>query len=134
MAKNIDKDLQEILQEIKGEELANAQSPYGEPSAADLDAAIREANLQQKYGNSELEAAAGSALSGATLGLSDQILRSMGVSSERLRETRERSPIASGLGTTAGVVAPLLVGDSAGVAGAAAKANPVAAPNRICPI
>lgn len=73
---------------------------------AALDAEIAK---EAAYGDKELEALLGSAASAATLGLSDQALvNTFKVSPERLREVRERSSIAAGLGTAAGVVGPAL--------------------------
>lgn len=93
--------------------------------ALDENALVHELHLEKEYGDSPFEAAAGSALSAATLGLSDQVLKKLGVSPERLREVRERSPVASTVGTGVGVVAPMLVGDTAGLVGTAAKLTPI---------
>jgi hypothetical protein len=93
-----------------------------------LDENILDAEIAKdvKYGDSALEAAAGSALSAATLGLSDQALvNTFGVSPERLRETRERSSIAAGAGTALGVIGPALVSG-----GTSALAKGVSAPLR----
>lgn len=112
MAKNIDADIQQILDQ---QAYTDANMDYGQVTPEDLHAAEIEAGLEQKYGSNELEALAGQAASVASLGISDQILRAAGVSAERLRETRERSPISTGVGTVVGAVAPLAAGDVAGV-------------------
>lgn len=74
----------------------------------DLTALDAELRAEQKYGDSPTEAFIGEAANAATLGLSDAALVAAGADPERLRETRARSPVAAGLGTAAGVVAPAL--------------------------
>ncbi len=112
---NIDDDLNNLL-EKQGPE-ATAPSPgmarYAPVSAKDLADAEAEATQEAKYGDRPLEAAAGSAAAAATLGLSDVALRGLGVPAERLSEVRERSPIASGAGTIAGITAPLVLSGGA---------------------
>ncbi len=77
-----------------------------------------------KFGDKPLEAAAGEAASTLTFGLSDEALRKLGVSPERLREVRARSPIAAGIGEVAGIVAPALAsGGESLVAKGIAKAG-----------
>lgn len=102
----IDVAVQEILD---GQAYADAGMDYGQVTPEDLHAAEVEASLEQQYGSNELEALAGQAASVASLGISDQILKKAGVSAERLKETRERSPISTGVGTAVGAIAPLLV-------------------------
>ena len=79
---------------------------------------ISEADAQQKYGEGALNTAkafgAGAART-ATFGLSDEALTNLKLTNpETLRELRNRNPIATGAGETAGIVAPMLVGDEAG--------------------
>ena len=74
----------------------------------DLSSIDAELRAEQEYGNSPLEAFAGETAASATLGLSDAVLVDAGVDPERLREVRERSPVAAGLGTAAGIVAPAI--------------------------
>ncbi len=76
--------------------------------AAVEQAVAKESELETKYGDKPIEAAAGEAASTLTFGLSDQALRKLGVSPERLREVRERSPVASGLAEAAAIVAPAI--------------------------
>lgn len=122
---NIDKDLDEALAEHSASVPNPTMSDYAPISAADMATAEAEASKEKQFGGRGLEAAAGSAASAATLGLSDVALRGMGVSSERLAQVRERSPIASGLGTAAGIVAPMLAtGGASALAEGAVEAAP----------
>lgn len=103
--RNIQADIQDILANQAMEE----SSAYSGVTEADMHAAVAEAELEKQYGDSPIEAMAGQAANVASLGLSDQVLRAAGVSEERLQQTRARSPIATGVGTAAGIVGPLVV-------------------------
>jgi len=83
----------------------------------------READLEEKFGDKELTAAATAAASGLTLGISDQALVKSGLFEEgELREIRERSPIISGVAEAVGFTAPLLfTGGTSGAAALTAK-------------
>jgi hypothetical protein len=91
----------------------------------DLQALNKEISDEVQYGDRPVEALAGSLLSAGTGGLSDVIFRAAGVPAERLREPREREPIPSAIGTTIGVVGPILAtgGASALAQGAATTAK-----------
>lgn len=103
------------------------QEPKQPVSADPVERAIEEEIQKEvQFGDRAGTAAVTGALSGATLGLSDQFLTDVGAfAPEELKEIRERSPLASGLGETAGAVgsvfipgAPLAkVSQVAGVAG-----------------
>ncbi|MBV6514150.1 MAG: hypothetical protein FMNOHCHN_03740 [Ignavibacteriaceae bacterium] len=82
-----------------------------EQTPESIDAAIQaEADKYEKIKDRELETFAGSALSSATLGLSDQALTKSGiVDPKELRELREEYQSASDLGTLTGIVAPLII-------------------------
>ena len=68
-----------------------------------------EIDLQEKYGNSAVRAAAEAGASSLTFGISDQIISKWGGDEARkaLRERRERNEGAATLGEIAGIVAPL---------------------------
>lgn len=101
----------------------NSQDTVSQVNEQEL---LNEIAKEAQYGDSGLEAAAGSALSAATLGLSDQALvNTFGVSPERLSETRERSPIAAGAGTVGGVIVPAILSG-----GTSAIAKGISAPIR----
>lgn len=91
----------------------------------DLSSIDAELRAEQEYGDKPLEAFAGEAASAATFGLSDKVLVDAGVDPERLREVRERSPVASGLGNAAGIIAP-----AAATMGTSAAAQTAALPAR----
>lgn len=82
------------------------QPPNNNLPPLDLTALDAELRNEQAYGDSPIEAYAGQALSDATFGLSDAALRAAGVPAERLREVRERSPVATGLGAATGIIGP----------------------------
>ena len=87
----------------------------------DVAAADEEARLEDEYGDSPIEAGFFGATRGLTLGLSDPLWRSLGVSAERLRELEKRQP---GISTTAeigGALVPLLLPEPTSSAGAAAR-------------
>lgn len=79
---------------------------------------IAEQRKQQEYGEglATVQAAGEGALRGASVGLSDLLLTNLGVSSEGLRERKERNPIASGGGEAVGILGSVLL--SGGVGGA----------------
>lgn len=88
-------------------------------SAEDLARLDREQQLQEKYGDSPLTAAALGAASGATFSLSDRALTKTGIfTKEELAEIRKRNKTADTLGATAGIAASLLI-PGAGEANAA---------------
>lgn len=105
---DIDKDLEELLVKQAPAATDPRLAEYAPISAKDMADAESEATKEAQYGDHPIEAGLGSAAAAATLGLSDVALRGMGVSAERLSETRARSPISSGVGTAAGIVAPML--------------------------
>lgn len=83
----------------------------------------REHELQQKFGSNELETAALSAASAATLSLSDRLLTGAGVYSKQdLNELRERNPVSDVLGTGGGILIPALLSGGASVPAQAAEA------------
>ena len=127
----ISRAIDKVLSQAEQDE--NVSSYLNSPGAVDPNVAdaleaevLREVELEQKYGNKPVEAGVGSALSAATLGISDQLLRKTGVSAERLRETRERSSGSSILGTGVGIVAPSLL--SGGVSTGAKIVKGIATP------
>jgi hypothetical protein len=80
--------------------------------------ALNKIEVEQKYGDQNLRTAAESALSAATLGISDKALVESGlVDAEDLAGRREANPFASGVGSVGGLAASL-----AFPGGAAAKA------------
>lgn len=83
----------------------------------------KEYYLQKKYGDNVLEATAEGAARGLTLGLSDWALQGAGVSKERLREVKKRSPIAAGAGEIGAIAASTLIpGGQVGLLSKAGKA------------
>lgn len=73
-------------------------------------AEIAERRNEKEYGEglAILQAAGEGALRGATVGLSDPLLRALGVSAKGLRERKERNPIASGGGEAVGILGSIL--------------------------
>jgi hypothetical protein len=93
----------------------------------DVAKADEEARLEEEYGDAPLQAGFFGATRGLTLGLSDPLWRSLGVSAERLRELEERQP---GISTTAeigGALVPLLLPEPTSTTGAAARLGLLAA-------
>jgi hypothetical protein len=93
----------------------------------DVAKADEEARLEEEYGDAPLQAGFFGATRGLTLGLSDPLWRSLGVSAERLRELEERQP---GISTTAeigGALVPLLLPEPTSSTGAAARLGLLAA-------
>lgn len=126
----IDKVLSRLEADESASAYLNSSGAIDPKVEAALDAEIKqEIALEKKFGDSPVEAAAGSALSTATLGLSDQALVGLGVSPERLSETRERSPVASGIGVGAGIIVPAIAsaGESLVARGVQAAATPLEA-------
>lgn len=75
----------------------------------DLTAVENELRKEEAYGDRPIEAALGEALSAATLGASDVLATDIaGVPAERLREVRERKPVARTIGKVTGTVGTLL--------------------------
>lgn len=84
----------------------------------------REIELEKKFGDSPIKAAAAGAASGLTLGISDQALvRSGLVDAETLQQLARRNRAAAITGEIAGTIAPLI---ATGGASAAAKAASIA--------
>lgn len=80
-----------------------------------------ERELQAKYGDNELEAAAQGFARGATFGLSDQLQTQLGITSpERLREVQERNPEAEIVGQLASFLTPTGLGGKVTKAGISA--------------
>lgn len=78
---------------------------------------------QAQYGNSPITAGLEGAARGASFGLSDFVLPSvLGVSSEGLRERKERNATAATVGEVAGMVGPALLSGGASAAGEAGAA------------
>lgn len=101
--------------------------PEEELPDVDLSAAQEDIRKEQLYGDKALEAFTGQALSTATVfGATDVAARAAGVSPERLREVRERSPVATGLGTAIGIIVP-----AAATLGTSAAAQAIATPVRV---
>lgn len=93
---------------IKAEKLSEALS-NGFKIDALADRTERE--LQAKYGDSDLEAAAAGFARGSTFGLSDQLLTKTGlVSEERMREVQERNQEAAITGEVASLLTPTGLG------------------------
>lgn len=85
---------------------------------------VEEQRKEQEYGNSlaTLQATAEGVARGTTVGLSDLLLKNLGVSAEGLRERKERNPIASTTGEVGGVIgSAVFTGGAFGVAGTGAK-------------
>lgn len=118
MAK-IDEDLNELLggpkttptgaEPVVPREVPDEMKQFVPSSPEELLDLDRQAELQRQYGHSPIESGVGEAISEATFGLSDQVLRAAGVSEERLREVRERNPTAATVGAGVGIVAPALL-------------------------
>lgn len=129
--------IKNIIAQIKNEQVKGEQPPQTEDelsSQSDLtpdqvNALIKDQELEEKYGDSSLRTFAESTASSASFGLSDQALVKSGlVSQEELRERRIRNKEATVLGEVAGVVGPALLssgtsllakGTAAGIKGAA---------------
>ncbi len=123
----LDKAVQEILAEDAAP-VSAALDAYAPLTDEQMAQATNEALQERKYGGRPVEAAVGAGLSAATLGLSDVAGRALGGPefAEEQAQVRERSPIASGLGTAAGIVAPLIAsGGTSAAAASAAKYVPV---------
>ncbi len=93
-------------------------------------------NAQQKYGSQPVRAGLEAFGSMLTFGASDWVARGLGVPAEDLAGREKANPMASMLGSAAGIVAPALLtaGTSAGALGAAGAARvgaEVAAPSLI---
>lgn len=81
--------------------------------------------MQAKHGEglgNELRATGEAALRGASLGLSDQVLRGLGVEQEGLRERKERNTAGAVGGEIAGSVLPLFLSSGASELGTGARA------------
>lgn len=89
----------------------------------DLASIDDELRKEEKYGGRPLESAALGAAESATIGLSTPVLKSLGVSSERLREVPAREPEANIAGQVAGIVAPALVSGGSSLAAKGASAG-----------
>lgn len=92
--------------------------------------------LEQKYGTQPVRAGLESFGSMLTFGLSDVLARQMGVPAEDLAGREKANPMASMLGSAAGVVAPAIVtaglsAEAQGAAGAARVGAELAAPSLI---
>lgn len=102
-----------------GFQLDQAPAPGGEtspPPGFQLD--------EEKYGGlaGEAKAFIAGGLRGATVGISDPLITKLGIAKpSTLKGLQETNPASSFAGEAAGVVAPALVGDEAGVIGKAAK-------------
>lgn len=80
----------------------------------------KEQVLNTAYGDNPIEAGVTGLARGVTLGVSDPILRGLGVSAERLKQVQERNPVSSTVGEMAGIVAPAAISALAGPEGPAA--------------
>lgn len=82
--------------------------------------------LENKYGDKEVEAAALGAARGLTFGLSDQLLtklgRVTGYTREDLKNIKDLNELSSAAGEIGGVVLPTLLSGGAGALGATARA------------
>lgn len=114
------------LQQVPNATYAEALQSGEYLPASDED--VRKEMYQQKYGNSELEAAGAAALRGVTMGISDLFLSKI-VGKGRLAGLQEANPISSTVGEVAGTIGGLFlpVGPIAKVAGVGAKATEIAA-------
>lgn len=126
--KKLDQEIDEVLFDAPAPEPAGIEDPsiLTEAEIADLE---KEAAVEKQFGDRPLAAAGAGALSGATLGLSDQALTRLGiVDKETLRQIRARNRAAALTGEVFGTVAPLLVpGGQVAAAGKAASAAAKAA-------
>ena len=79
-------------------------------SEEEIQSLVKEAELERKYGDSDLRTFGESALSAATFGASDQAIAKFGgeEAQQALRERRQRNALAATAGTVAGVVVPTL--------------------------
>lgn len=92
----------------------------------DMAAVQNEIELQRRYGNSPASALATGAARGATLGLSDKFLESLG-GQEFLKETLKRNPGLSTTGEVLGTIAPAILteGGSLAAEGVLTAAAPI---------
>jgi hypothetical protein len=99
-----------------------ASAPTGSAEPPGLDQFIAP-EMEQQYGGAGgmLKAGLAGAARSASFGLSDQALVRAGVNPETLKGLQQTNPKSSFLGEAAGVVAPALLGDEAGVLGLLGK-------------
>lgn len=100
-----------------------------DPSSIEDEASkyLEEAKNEIKYGDSELRTFGESALSSASLGLSDQALIKSGITTaEDIKLRREFNPASNIAGQVTGVVAPALLTGGTSVAAKVAAATPAA--------
>ncbi len=102
------------IDSISSIERAAAQ-PSTEISQSDIDLANKEIELDEKYGNNTGEALVTGAARGVVPGF-DMLATQLGMDPERLREVKDRQPIASALGEAGGLVGGAIAsgGSSAG--------------------
>ncbi len=93
----------------------------------DIKEADEEARLEDEYGDAPVQAALFGATRGVTLGLSDPLWRSLGVSAERLRELEKRQPGISTTTEIGGALVPLLLPEPTSSTAAAARLGLLAA-------
>lgn len=90
----------------------------------DLTALDEEIRNEAKYGDRPIEAAVRGAAEAATFGASTPIEQQLlGTTPEQQREVQERSPVAAGVGTAAGIVGPALATMGRSVPAQAASAG-----------
>lgn len=91
---------------------------YTSASAAQSQTFLDARANREKYGTAGQQVATGveGALGTASFGLSDWLERGLGISTpEAMAAREETNPIAHGIGSAVGIVAPALVGDEAGL-------------------
>jgi hypothetical protein len=110
----------EVLNEINSAETTTDSELGAELSEQEIAAIEQDAELENQYGDQTARTFGESALSSATFGLSDQVLKKF-VGEKALRERRERNSEAALAGEVTGVIAPALAsgGTSLAAKGAA---------------
>ena len=106
----IDKKVLESVRQKDEAEFQGLSAEKYELSEQEKEMVAQDAELEKEYGDSEIQTAIESGVSGATFGFSDQALVKSGLmTEEELRERRLRNPNAALLGEVVGVAAPTLL-------------------------
>jgi hypothetical protein len=87
---------------------AHLADTFAGPTDQDIQDAEAEIVAEEQYGDSSLRAGLEGAARGASLGISDQVLKSAGADMQGVKQRSERNPVAATVGNVAGTVAGLL--------------------------